>query len=783
MNRFRIKNIHTKLLLTLLLISIFLSSVLSLSLYQIFRSVSLETAKRNSMKALSQSVSQVNLIRDKAVALGKQLMADPTMVRAAFYRQELTPVESYQLYRKIRNVMVTDPAIHSVCVYNANIPRLYDYFSVEGQESARRRMLEVLSGYKPYSGMQFVPGQITYRKVNGETATDNVITTVITDTIYVGEALPAGSMPTTSAILINLNADVLQSTLMSDVPDGLSDTLIVNGDGMVVFDAGMTRMGQPTGEDYVRDILALRAAEGETLQEVSGEDSLLIYRKLEAPDWTFLHIYHLSGLLRETDRLRLITLFVSGLAIVLSAVYAFVLSGRISSPFDQLLQGVRKHPRRSDDLTDEEYLSQTFQDLSARAELLESSLAENTVLLQREILIKLAKGPKSSAARLARHLEEQNKALRLQPGESFSILAFEFGPHAPAVENSGERSDSLLYSSLEILVSQAVARYFYCEPIEHDGRYILLLAKFTEGGALGAEAGEKLRTVLRNLQAAVHPDASCYVGRPVTSLTELYLSYNNALDLARYRFVFGRGCFLTCDMEELTLREPYVPIDREKENLLKAIKSGSAAAMEKGVDQIISLLSVCQYDYIRLSISEIMFDIVKSVYHFYETDSIQVNFNNIYNNVNALDTLEEVREFLRFYCGAVIRKIEARKSLMKSDMMREMTQYITNHFQDYELSVESLADMVKLSPGYFGKLFRENTGKSVNEFLNELRMKSAGELLTGTTLTVNEISNRVGFNNSTYFITTFKKYYGMSPSFYRKETCIKPAQPERGGAP
>ena len=97
-----------------------------------------------------------------------------------------------------------------------------------------------------------------------------------------------------------------------------------------------------------------------------------------------------------------------------------------------------------------------------------------------------------------------------------------------------------------------------------------------------------------------------------------------------------------------------------------------------------------------------------------------------------------------------------------------MAQYALEHYQE-ELSLKTLAAHFKGNAAYMGQSFKKDTGKAFSDYLKEIRIKKAKELLVDKDYTAKEISLKVGFQNDTYFSATFKKETGLSPAEYRKE--------------
>ena len=106
--------------------------------------------------------------------------------------------------------------------------------------------------------------------------------------------------------------------------------------------------------------------------------------------------------------------------------------------------------------------------------------------------------------------------------------------------------------------------------------------------------------------------------------------------------------------------------------------------------------------------------------------------------------------------------------------IREATSFIEQNFQN-DISVEDIAAFCNLNRSYFGKIFRDAVGKSPQEFLISYRMTKAAELLKLTELSINDLSNAVGYPNQLHFSRAFKKTYGIPPRQWRQENKMAPA--------
>ena len=86
-----------------------------------------------------------------------------------------------------------------------------------------------------------------------------------------------------------------------------------------------------------------------------------------------------------------------------------------------------------------------------------------------------------------------------------------------------------------------------------------------------------------------------------------------------------------------------------------------------------------------------------------------------------------------------------------------------------KISVKSLCRMFDISKKPLYQIVKKLTGKTVNGFINDLRIEKAKNLLIKTDLPISEISATVGYDDYNYFIRIFKKRVSYTPLVYRKK--------------
>lgn len=164
---------------------------------------------------------------------------------------------------------------------------------------------------------------------------------------------------------------------------------------------------------------------------------------------------------------------------------------------------------------------------------------------------------------------------------------------------------------------------------------------------------------------------------------------------------------------------------------------------------------------------------------------VNKNFVNLYNEYrkrmsihsDGLDAIQYYDEIKKR--DSIREKQEYTLELIESDWKKNVIlytgsnveigkalEYVHHHYAE-ELSLKQIADLVGLSENYFSSLFKQEIGENLITYINRVRIQYAKEMLRSETMKVYEIAGKVGYRNTTYFSTMFKKVTGMSVSEFK----------------
>lgn len=108
------------------------------------------------------------------------------------------------------------------------------------------------------------------------------------------------------------------------------------------------------------------------------------------------------------------------------------------------------------------------------------------------------------------------------------------------------------------------------------------------------------------------------------------------------------------------------------------------------------------------------------------------------------------------------------ESYNKSYAVKRIINYLNENYEN-KISLDQIAHNMYLSPVYISKIFKEETGESPINYLIKIRLEKAKDiLLTSDGGSIKSIANRVGYEDVYHFSKLFKKYYGISPLYYKK---------------
>ncbi len=152
-----------------------------------------------------------------------------------------------------------------------------------------------------------------------------------------------------------------------------------------------------------------------------------------------------------------------------------------------------------------------------------------------------------------------------------------------------------------------------------------------------------------------------------------------------------------------------------------------------------------------------------------EVDKLISEVNSIEAILSNVQSVEQLHEQVYNVISIGLAYRDSQPNRQHIHLIRHAKEYIDRHFAKPELSLNEVAAQANLSASHFSSVFSQETHQTFKEYLTEVRINKAKELLRMTTLRSADIAYQVGYNDPHYFSSVFKRNTGLSPIEFRSQ--------------
>lgn len=270
------------------------------------------------------------------------------------------------------------------------------------------------------------------------------------------------------------------------------------------------------------------------------------------------------------------------------------------------------------------------------------------------------------------------------------------------------------------------------------------------------------------------------IGQPVARLRELEESFREAERALAARFTMELNRIIsvedirmaqnvdTLDDIEIT---SFGEIEKTRTMLEKFLNNGAEDEIDEFVDVYINelpeenLKSVLMRQYIIMDAYIVMMSFCEKIEGI--EGEMQAQSEELKNSMKTSQTLEEIKNYIRMLLKKIIGVRDTISGRRYSDIIEIAKDQIRKTYMSDEISLNTIAAEVGMSPSYFSSIFSKEMGKTFVEYLTEIRMDRAKELLMCSSMKTSEIGYEVGYKDPHYFSYIFKKTQNCTPKEFR----------------
>lgn len=260
------------------------------------------------------------------------------------------------------------------------------------------------------------------------------------------------------------------------------------------------------------------------------------------------------------------------------------------------------------------------------------------------------------------------------------------------------------------------------------------------------------------------------VGCSCDTLQEIGRSYQTAVDALGYRAIVGDGRTLCINDVEPISRGKLLLDAKGEAELTAAIKFGTCEQIESILRELTAHMEdakvhVGQYQVYMLTVVNCLVRLMQQYdLNMEEMFDSEEQYMDIMRGVCRRETFAD--ELVPVACRMNEALNRERDNTTKRVIL-EAKAYIQENYSDPDLSVDMLCRHLHMSPAYFSTVFKRETGQTYINYLTEVRLRKAEELLKNTDDKTYKIAEKVGYQEQNYFSYVFKKRFGISPTKYR----------------
>lgn len=327
---------------------------------------------------------------------------------------------------------------------------------------------------------------------------------------------------------------------------------------------------------------------------------------------------------------------------------------------------------------------------------------------------------------------------------------------------------TIMEKTLLNFVGHKVKEYAEGDVFKHrDNEYAIILY-FKEGG-IAKEINGFLKEIQVSVRRFLNVSVSAGMGLPCKECSLLKEAYMQAKTALQFSFYTGAGsiCRYSPNLFGCNPRKLWSKEDEKK--LYQYLELMELSGARSYMEEFFKKLKTA-----RLPMEETILTFMEILYCARKllgsngidiTEVLQTK-ELYYRQIQSFEFLDGAKSWFMILmerCLAAVEKVKAEK--YRTEILK-LTEYLKVNYS-LNLSLGWAAEFVHMNECYLSHIFKKETGKSLIEYLTDLRIKKAVELLKSTDLTSYEIAVKVGYENINYFGRIFKRYMGVSPSRFR----------------
>ncbi|WP_165861425.1 helix-turn-helix domain-containing protein [Paenibacillus paeoniae] len=684
---------------------------------------------------------------------------------------------SFKLW-KLDKIVDSSTYLHSITVYNAYTDKYISTYrpfqdNLNGEIASYEHQL---AAYPEWPKLTMIP--IQEKSGSGQMDGEEVPISYFSYVLYDQQGDTPGGK---SKLILNVQASWLFNNIqnVNDLAYKQSNTLLLLADEGQLYAAD--RHAGETIPDALIARLQTSNTEFDSFTFGRGSDkSIVTLMPLGVQNWKIVNIQSYALALEPLANIQKTMLVSMLFFLLLSLALIFPISQRLYRPVERMVHQVKGSPstemaQGAADHDEWSYLSGVYTNLVQRVEQVKQHYSKNKSMIEHFHIHNLL----TDSTHLTREGFEQwvtDRHAHMKPEGPFCVCALQIdGYKQRKVQMKGKENDLYVFAigniTEELLAASCDCIWTYMG----EGLFIFLVVPDDNGP--GRELyGDAFSEAQRVIQSYYGLSVTLSLSTSVPSFVQITEAYLEARELIQYRMLYGYRAFITSErVAQHRNKRALESIPAQEKRIIEELKRGNSKQLTGQIELFFELSMQLSYAEFIQAVLHLTMATVGAIQDMNDVrlHPVRVELVHLHKEVMDKETIGEIKAI---FLDLAARRVHDTESLThkKTEMIcGTIKDIIAENCADTEFYQQSAADMLKMSSAYLGRLFKQGTGQSFTEYLNDIRLSKALELLDSDHISINEVMEQCGYRSQSHFFKLFKIKYGTTPGEYRLKQIMK----------
>lgn len=426
----------------------------------------------------------------------------------------------------------------------------------------------------------------------------------------------------------------------------------------------------------------------------------------------------------------------------------------------------KKQPGHTDYSNEYEYIKTAVEDVFLQKDAMDDKLQEQVPVLRSHFLLRLLRGNVDTESVSEHSLAFMNIHF---PHPYYGVALIKLCGMADDERGNTEKVWALMRFLTGQLVEDYQTYHFYC--VELDKDIIAVVFNVPEPDRHRTELYQWLETIQESIRRQFNAGAIIALSNFHSGMDHVPVCLDESMKALDYSiFTENRSVLVYDDMKHRSGLVYDFPVDTEV-RIIQAVKNGETEKVEQLIESLYR--NNFNMEHRKPELARLLFaNLVSTLFKL--LNGLNIKYDELFEPglnpleaINKADTVDDMYTFVLSLFQQVCRQVSAKRISSSSAVVDKAKAYLEQNAEDAMLSLTSVAEHFQITPQYLSGLFKKTSGINMSDYLAQVRIRKAKELMSDPDMTISQIARRVGYNNDVGFIRVFKKHEGITPGQYR----------------